>query len=130
MTTRQKCIELAKKLAKERDSYTCQKPGCGRSKAAGDQIHAGHILPVTYGLTAANPDNLIALCARCHTLSPYSWHQNPIENAAWFNLKFPGRYERLRKIAVPSRPIKEAEWKEILANLKVRYTTVTGVLDS
>lgn len=117
MTTRKKCIELAKKIAKERDNYTCQK--CGASKP-NVQIQGAHLLPVTYGLTAADPENILALCSGCHMWKASSWHQSPLENSEWFQTKFPGRYERLKKKATPSRPIKEAEWQEILANLKVR----------
>lgn len=121
LTFKKKAIELAKKLAKERDGYICQKPGCGASKANGDQIHGAHILPVTYGLTAANPENIIALCARCHTFSPYSWHQSPIENAFWFDEKYPGLKEKLLGLAKPSRPIKKDEWETIYHTLKAGH---------
>lgn len=115
-TAKSKAIELAKKIAKERDNYTCQR--CSRSKAQGYKIDGSHILSVKYGLTAANPDNIIALCSQCHTGAADSWHDSPLTQPEWFNKKFPGLKDRLWKLAYPSRPIKEWEWKEILLELK------------
>jgi len=112
---RKKAIELAKKIAKERDNYTCQK--CGRSKKQGWKIDGCHILSVRYGLTAANPKNIIALCTQCHTGAADSWHESPMQQD-WFHEKFPGLRDELLKIALPTRPIKKWEWGETLNNLR------------
>jgi hypothetical protein len=38
------------------------------------------------------PLNAIPLCYGCHITW---WHKSPLEAAAWFNQKYPGRYELL-----------------------------------
>ncbi len=87
---RKKCVEIAKKIAKERDNYTCVT--CNRSKAQGYQIHGSHILPESKHLRmSCVPENIMAQCARCHM----DWHEHPLSNAQWFHLKFTGRYEEL-----------------------------------
>jgi 5-methylcytosine-specific restriction endonuclease McrA len=114
MTIRQKCIELAKKIAKKRDNYTCQRCGVDRTIR---QIHGAHIIPVSArGTIAANPDNIIALCARCHKTGSDAWHQAPLAQD-WFHAKFPGRYEYLRSIH-EVRPVKKHEWLEIYRSLR------------
>lgn len=89
------CIELAKRIC--RIGGVCIK--CGRSKAQGWQIHAAHIMPVTYANTCASTYNLIPLCAACHSMGPRSAHQNPHEFVLWFEERFPGRYKLLQAIA-------------------------------
>jgi hypothetical protein len=126
MTTRQKAIDIAKKVAKERDSWICQK--CGKGKLAG-QIQGAHIFPITFGNTAADPDNIIAMCASDHEWARNSWHNSPLENAEWFLVKWPGRYERLKAKAYPIRPIKEYEWKEKLEDLKKQYKDLVKSLN-
>ena len=120
MAPRKKAVELAKKIAKERDGYTCQR--CGACKP-NVKIDGAHILPETYGLTAANPRNIIALCSSHHTMDKDSWHKNPL-GQQWFHDKFPGLYDEMWAIANPTRPIKDWEWKEWLQQLKS-----TGALD-
>ena len=112
MNYKKEAIKLAKEIAKTRDKYTCQR--CGKKNC---KIDGSHILPVTYGQTAANPDNIIALCVSCHTLNKDSWHQNPL-GQDWFHKKYPGKYEKLRKLALPNKPIKKYEWEVIYKKLK------------
>ena len=114
MTDRKKCIEIAKTLAKIRDKWVCQR--CGKTKPE-VQIQGAHILPVTYGNTASDPENIIALCASDHEWARDSWHNSPLEQD-WFEKKFPGRKERLLKKAYPIRPIKKHEWTAKLEELK------------
>jgi len=114
MTFRQKAIDQAKQRAKERDNFTCQK--CG---ATGEykQIHASHIIPVkAKGVIAADPENIIALCAGCHRWAGDSWHEDP-KGQDWFDKKFPGLYKKLKQ-KHEVRPVKEYEWKEIYNNLR------------
>lgn len=108
MTYRKKSIEEAKTIAKVRDEYICQK--CGRTRPE-VQIQGAHIFPVTYGNTADNPENIIALCASCHEFARDAWHNSPLEQD-WFDEKFPGRKEKLRALILPIRNIKQFEWKE------------------
>lgn len=108
-TIREKAIDEAKRVAKERDNYICQKCGIDREQA---QIQGSHIIPVNAkGIIACNPDNIIALCASCHKWAGDSWHEAPLEQK-WFDEKFPGRYEELKKIHEPNIPIKKYQWQE------------------
>ena len=93
--TKKKCIDLAKKIV--RSEGVCRK--CGRTKTAGYQIHAAHILPVTYANTCASTYNMLPLCAACHSMGPNSAHQNPHSFVLWFEEQFPGRYKLLQAIA-------------------------------
>lgn len=115
MTPRQKAVDLAKKIAKERDSWTCQK--CGRKKPE-VQIQGSNIFPVTYGNVAADPENIIALYSSCHEWARDSWHMNPLESAKWFNETYPGLHDKLKAKAYPIRPIKKFEWETKLSELK------------
>jgi len=116
-TIRTKAIDQAKLRAKERDSYTCQK-----NPNHTGQMHGSHIIPVgAGGIIAADPDNIITLCASCHKLAGDSWHEAPLEQQ-WFHKKFPGRYDRL-KAKHETRPIKKYEWQEIYDKLKVENET-------
>lgn len=122
MTIREKCIELAKTIAKERDGYICQRCGATRQTK---QIQASHIIPVSArGTIAAHPFNIIALCAGCHKNAGDSWHQAPLEQS-WFHEKFPGRYNELKSMH-EVRPVKEYEWKEIYKDLKQQAKGLTN----
>ena len=109
---RKKCVTWAKTKAKERDGYQCQH--CPRNKVQGWQIHGSHILPEgTYPLMSAEPYNIIALCADCHTGGSFpgayahsvkkSWHNHPLYFAEWFEKKWPGRYKELNEMAEEKR---------------------------
>lgn len=108
---KKKCVELAKKIC--RMGGTCIK--CGRTKAQGFQIHAAHILPVTYANTCADMYNLIPLCAACHSVGGRSAHQNPHEFVLWFEKMFPGRYQLLQAIAYTK---KKNDWAMIYVALQ------------
>lgn len=106
---KKKAIELAKKLAKERDKYTCQY--CGKS---GDtrQIHGSHVYSVgSKSFLATDLDNIKALCAYHHQ---WWWHSSPLEGAEWFTKKFPKRREYLEdKIRNYVKPDWEAEYNRL-----------------
>ncbi len=111
---RKKCVEIAKKIALERDNYTCQK--CDKNKYEDNvAIHGSHVFPEgRYHGMSANPDNIKALCYTCHF---QWWHKNPIDASEWFALKFPERYAILKKL---SREIIQKDWRaefEIMKNL-------------
>jgi 5-methylcytosine-specific restriction endonuclease McrA len=108
-------IKKAKTIAKERAGYVCEK--CGRSKEEGWQIHGAHIIPVRYGHTAANPDNIISLCGKCHSLGRESAHENPTVFTHWLDAKYPGRADEMWKLAQPTDKV---DWKEIYENLSNR----------
>lgn len=122
MTTRKKCIELAKKIAKIRDNYTCQKCNATQDNT---QIHGAHIIPVSAGgMIVCDPDNIMALCAGCHSTKCDSWHEAPLEQT-WFFDKFPERYNRLKE-KYETRPIKKFEWEEIHEKLKEQLKQLEG----
>lgn len=71
-----------------RDGFQCNK--CGKSNHLG----AAHVLPKGhYKRLRFEPDNLMTLCwMPCHESF---WHKRIHEARAWFDEKYPGRYERL-----------------------------------
>lgn len=113
-----KAVDLAKKVAKTRDGYVCQKSG--KRKADGWQIHGAHIVPVSFDATAADPDNIISLSADMHSMGKYSAHDNPTDFSDWLEKKYPGRAKRLREIAYEydKNPFPKIDWEEKIADLK------------
>jgi HNH endonuclease len=111
---KRKCIDLAKKIC--RYEGVCKK--CGRTREAGWQIHAAHIIPVTYANTCADTYNLIPLCAACHSMGANSMHDNPIHFAEWFNSQYPERYKLLWAIA---RSVRKNDWEMVLIKLKAEF---------
>ena len=84
---------IAKRLAKQRDEYTCQK--CGQ-KVEGSNAHGSHVVPVSAGQTLRwDLENIDCMCMHCHI---YWWHKNPLESSAWFREKFTERYEYLESM--------------------------------
>jgi hypothetical protein len=116
---RKKCVGKAKIEAKEKVDYTCEH--CGRSKAQGWQVHGSHIYSEgCYKSMSAEVDNILCLCATCHTGGFFggstkpSWHEDPIYFTNWFNEKYPERAERLKLMARETKVINwELRWKEI-----------------
>lgn len=108
-----KCVEIAKRLAKERDGYICQ--WCGKSAAEGYQMHGSHVFPEgTYHGMSAMVENIKCLCANCHK---WRWHESPADGIEWFSLKFPERYAMLKAL---SRQTIKKDWKaefEIMKSL-------------
>lgn len=110
---RKKCVTWAKNKAKELVGYKCEH--CGRKRSDGWQIHGSHIYPEgTYIAMSCDPDNILALCARCHTggmwkNSKYpAWHTDPVYFGEWFNKKYP---ERALRLKLKSREIKAINWE-------------------
>ncbi len=98
---RKKCVERAKKLAKERDKYICQ--WCGRKDG---KMDGSHVFPEgKHNGMSAMVDNIKALCFQCHS----RWHESPVEGVEWFKAKFPDRYKKLKKLSL--KPIK-TDWKK------------------
>ena len=112
---RKKAIELAKTIAKVRDNYTCQK--CGASQKNGAQIHGSHILSVgAHPTISADPLNIKALCAKCHSPNfKGSWHEDP-KGQEWFDIKFPNRIKELREREVEL--LGKQNWEEVYLSLK------------
>ena len=101
---RKKCVVKAKKIALERDGYTCQK--CGRQKGEW-KIHGSHVFPEgRYVSMSADVENIKALCYSCHF---QWWHKNPIESSEWFKKQFPERYRNLKRRSMKSEVV---DWKK------------------
>lgn len=117
-SSKSKAVDLAKKIAKVRDGFVCQK--CGRSKAQGWQMHGAHIMPETWAATAADPDNILTLCARCHSMGGESAHQNPIQFGRWFDEHYPGLYDQMasKAVAYSQNPFPKIDWDLALADLR------------
>lgn len=117
-TDKGKAVDEAKLIAKLRAGYKCEK--CPKTKEDGWQMHGAHIIPVGYNGTAADPDNILCLCATCHSMGKDSSHQNPIPFSNWFNEKFPGRYDELWQIAwgYTQNPRPKKDWIQIRKDLK------------
>lgn len=87
---RKQAVEIAKKISKHIDNYTCVT--CGRSAEQGWQMHGSHILPESrYLRLSVEPENIMCQCAKCHMI----WHESPKEQN-WFEEKYPERLKRLR----------------------------------
>jgi 5-methylcytosine-specific restriction endonuclease McrA len=92
-----KNVELAKKIAKIKDNYTCQK--CWSK----EYIQWSHIINEARDHRLATYEyNIKALCMHCHL---NWWHKNPLEASIWFDKKYPWRYEILNKLNIE-------HWKE------------------
>lgn len=119
-----KSIMLAKAVAKERDGYVCQK--CGRSREQGWAIHGAHIMPVSWSGTAADPENIIALCAKCHSMGRESAHEDPIGFSSWFNERYPGLYDRMHEKAIKysANPFPKIDWVETIKDLKKQLDNI------
>lgn len=118
---RKKCVTWAKLEARKRDRDRCQY--CGVTKEQGYAIHGSHILPEgTYISMSADVDNIIALCAQHHLAGANprmgnkvsSWHSDPLLFAEWFDKKYPGKKQELRKRAQTIQVINwQKRWEEI-----------------
>lgn len=108
-----KSIELAKKIAKERDGYICVK--CGKSKDNGWQIHGSHIKGVgAHPRLAVEPRNIKALCATCHRW----WHSSPTDSGKWFRETFPEWAEELDELCKIERDMKKPDYQKVYEELK------------
>ena len=113
--TRKKCVELAKKIAKTRDNWTCVT--CGRQ----ENIHGSHVFPEgKYRNMSADVDNIMAQCYHCHLSF---WHKHPTEAGQWFINKYPTRYEELRKRGRDSIGQK-VDWDTKLKDLQNQWKSI------
>lgn len=86
---RKKCVEIAKKIAKVRDKFTCQR--CLR-KVEGVNCQWSHIIPENRDKKlSCNPLNIKVLCYNCHALR----HEHPTKASEWINNKRPDRMKYL-----------------------------------
>ena len=106
---RKKCVDWAKKQAKERDNWICQH--CGK-RVEGMNAHGSHIYNEgTYRSMSADVDNILTFCYHCHI---YWWHRNPIEASEFFNKKYPKLAQELK---IRARTIRVIDWKKKLEEI-------------
>lgn len=86
---KKKSIDLAKYIVRKKVN-ACE--WCGKKNVKFD---GAHIIPVRYSAVAADLDNILCLCSRCHTLGSDSCHDNPVLFTRWLDSYAPGRYENL-----------------------------------
>lgn len=110
---RKHCVELAKKIAKQRDGYRCL--WCGRDENS-VQIQGSHIKGEgAYPNLSYLPRNIKALCAECHR----RWHSAPTDSAQWFKEKYPDWYEEIQALA--REPVGKPDYDAIYTDLKKQY---------
>ena len=107
--TKKLCVELAKKIV--RSAARCEK--CNKTNR---QFHGAHILSTgAYPAMSAELDNILCLCASCHTMAPDSWHKEIIKNCEWLESKYPGRIAALK---VKAQTKIKVDWELKLEELK------------
>jgi len=111
-------VNEAKRVAKDRDDWTCVR--CGRSREQGWRMHGAHIMPVEWDGTAADPDNILTLCATCHSIGRASAHEDPVSFARWLDEKYPGLYDRMHQQAYKysKNPFPKIDWTDVRDKLK------------
>ena len=106
-----KLDNIVKQQVKERDNYTCQFPGCGKS---GKGMHCHHIFTVRNRATRWYKLNLILLCPGHHTFRIDSAHKAPADFIEFIK-------ERLGE--------KEYDALRLLAHTVVRNQTYESVVE-
>jgi hypothetical protein len=115
---RQECVKVAKLIAKHRDRYRCQVPGCARSAKSGYQMHGSHIFPEgKFHSMSAETDNIETLCARHHM----DWHENPIASVERLKKQKPELYKELSARSLIDRKV---DYKALLSDLKAEYQSM------
>ena len=103
----------AKRIAKERDGYICQK--C-KKKVSGSSAHGSHVIPVSRSqLLRFDPWNIKCLCYGCHF---QYWHLNPTESGIWFRETFRDRFEYLDRLKNEKKHWKRFELEALYEELK------------
>ena len=100
-TLRKKCVAKAKEISKIKSKYICDYCGIGKPQR---MVHSHHIF--SEGLNkgmSADLDNLITLCWLHHlgglkfvSTKVFSFHSSPSDATAWFEDKYPERYQKLK----------------------------------
>jgi hypothetical protein len=117
---RKKAIDLAKKIVRKTINE-CE--WCGKKDR---KMDGAHIIPVRFAAVAADLDNILCLCASCHTLSSNSCHENPVLFTRWLDSYAPGRFERLWERARPIAEMTAQDWMEKFKKLEEMYKGVNN----
>jgi hypothetical protein len=95
---------LFSKFIRARDGR-CQ--NCGSF----ERLQCAHLITRSYKSIRVNPDNAVALCAKCHTY--YTHH--PLEWREWCEAEFPDRWDALTHQALAYERV---DWKAELESLR------------
>lgn len=82
-------------------------------------LQCSHVLPRNYLSIRWEMENAITLCVGCHI---YWWHKYPHEAVEWFDNMWPGRYEKLKKLASTHKKIDRIAELERLRKLAGGWT--------
>ena len=116
-----KLSELAKKCAKERDKYICQK--CGK-ECVGADAHGSHVLNVgTHKNMELDPSNIKCLCYYHHM---NWWHKDVMYASKWFKGKFPERWVYLQEISKLKLKLSTVELAELYDKVRGKNWKVYG----
>jgi 5-methylcytosine-specific restriction endonuclease McrA len=99
---------LVKAKILERDGHQCVR--CGATQ----NLQSAHVFPKgTHPRMRFMELNLLTLCLKDHL---FFAHKDPLGFAAWFNEKYPGRYEEL---LIWSRQMPKIDLKELRISLGI-----------
>ena len=105
--------ELVREFVIKRDNSTCQK--CGKT-VSGSNCHMSHVKSKKiYPHLRFDPNNLMVLSFKEHL---FWWHKEPLEAAAWFKKKFPGRYKYLEKHKNDIKRFREHDYLRMIYNMQ------------
>lgn len=120
---RKKCVALAKQINKELNKYKCEYCGIGKPQR---MVHSHHIF--SEGLNksmSSDVDNLICLCwlhhlGGLHSVSAnmFSFHGHPADAMAWFQEKFPEKYQILLQRSKQIKKTDRIFWENKMVELK------------
>lgn len=102
------CDNIFSRYIRARDQI-CQR--CGKT----ENLQCAHILSRSYSAVRCDPDNAIAMCYSCHI---GWWHHNPVEAGRWFDNRWPGRYDSIRKKT--QKPVK-VDWRKEYRKIQDLY---------
>lgn len=128
---RKKCVDVAKKIAKERDGHRCCYCGVGKPQR---QVHSHHFFHEGLNKSmSADVDNLVTLCVNHHQggfmmasgrlmgSHGFNFHNSPTESTLWFIEKFPERYKTLKERSQKTIVCTLQMWKNKYEELKKEY---------
>ena len=125
---KKKCIILAKQLCRRLAQDTCAM--CGRAGLRDDgrpwKMEAHHLIPVgRNSYHAADLDNLICLCFRCHKYESSAPHYSPELFERWLQAHLPDRFAWLQAHRYETGKVDWAETWEDLRDIEAAMDAET-----
>ena len=95
-------------------------------------MQGSHIHPEgVYKSMSADPDNILCLCAKCHTggfwknSNEPSWHEDTVYFVDWFEKNYPERDKELKERKKHTVNCDEYYWDNKLKELKQIWKSLT-----